>query len=436
MLAVVFYTFSIFFLVATFALWRRFVQKKIFFKLDLISFAVFFNVIFLILIPLLLFRFFDVSNSYFDGVEAKSLLDLLDWTIWVLCYFLFVFYWVSTQTALSVRRLYFNRTFKIDFNRAGNALTLVSVLSLAALLGLLSSDESLPLRQLFSGKASAFELAISRSDFSQATTFFGILSKEIIKNYLPLLFPLMVAIKYEGWNTHWTKIGLCSAFFVSFFSMLWAIEKIAIMYFAISIYCVQIAYGKKISRAATFLMGFVLFVLVVLSFYLVYFSKIDEEGTGYLVDVFLHRATTQAVGYVLAFNYFPGQLDFKYLSGISGFLASLSGEQFSSVYGAVIDYAEPDFADISGAMSSFSMGDAWGLFGVVGVLICPFVLGLYYGLANSVVYTRSKLPWLLLFVMLFSKPYIASGFYGFLYPVGFLSILIPYWIFLKFVRVR
>ena len=124
MLAFVFYIFSIFFVVAAFVYWRELVQKGVFLKLDLISFSICFNVIFLISIPLLLFRFGGVKNYYFEGVGEKDLTIVLDWAIWVLCYFLLVFFWVSVQTTLAVRRASLNRIFRINVNLAGKVLSL------------------------------------------------------------------------------------------------------------------------------------------------------------------------------------------------------------------------------------------------------------------------------------------------------------------------
>lgn len=405
-------------------------------EIDLIKFSIIFNVIFLIGIPLILFRYFDAENNYLEGIEREKLIAILNVAIGILLYFVPAFYFIAKKTELFISKYSFVRHGNYNLRQIGIFVSFLGLLGFCFELILLISDEATPLRRLFSGEISAIELAYARSDFSQAKDPLAIIAKEIIKNYLPLIFPLILALHYEGTRWRLKSSSMITAFFCSLLATMWSIEKLSIIYFTLSVVAVRLIYGWRPNLKKIIFIGSSSLLALLTAFYFIYLSKIETEGIEYLFEIFTHRASTQAVGYILALFYFPDLIDFRYLSGISNALASLQDEKFASVYGLVIDYAAPEFADVSGAMSSFSAGDAWGLFGTVGVIFCPIVLGWYYGVANAAMWAKNKLPIVPIFVLLFSRPYISTGFYGFIYPVGFLQVLLPYWVMLIYFRTQ
>jgi len=397
-------------------------------RLDLISFVIYFNLILLIGSSLLLFNFLGVSNSYFDPYPVRK---VMDFALLVFFYFLVFFYYSSK---------FFCHFFFVklnidddcfDFSKIYNFLAVLSWLSFVFLLFQIIFGQDVAIKNFFSMSNTSLELATSRAETTQASGFFAVLVKELLKNYIPLIFPLMLMLKRLGFRSEFFDFNFFIAFFASLLATIWFIEKASVVYFGLSILAVHLCFDPKFSFRRTLLYVSILLFLLIGMFYFFYLNAVEKDGVGYLVQILSHRFTTQAAGYVLALYIFPDYIDFRGVSGISGFFASVVGNKFQSTYGILIDFLDPENAAISGAMSSFAVGDAWGLFGIWGVLVSPFVCGAYYGLANLPFKGGSRVILMPLVVFLFSKPLLASGFYGFIYPVGMLSILLPYWFFLR-----
>ncbi|HNY30989.1 MAG TPA: hypothetical protein PKO15_08880 [Fibrobacteria bacterium] len=396
---------------------------------DLIGIAIYYNLLFLIGIGLYAIYFGLISNSYLDDIDYGS---VMPWAVMYFNVFIVVFLAVSRLVCRGVLNVAKNGDgFDVLIGRKFKNIT---YLLFFGLLILFAISENAPLKSLFTGDLSNIALAVLRSDASHGGGFFDKVKTELIKNFLPLLFPIGIALYFER---RILILPLIVSGIVSLVSLMWFIEKASVVYFALSIVCVVFMYrpsALRVSMQSAVFLGITFFFLAFM-FYFVYAKQVNSEGFGYLLDIFEHRFSTQSVGYILSFLYFPEELRFRGLAGISNMLARFSGEDFQSVYACLIDYIEPEFASISGSMSSFSGGDAWGLFGYPGLIIAPLVCGVYYGVANSAFYSR-RLRFLVfpLTITLFYKPILASSFFGFLFPVGFTQLLIGYWAFAKVVK--
>lgn len=397
-------------------------------KLDLISFVIYFNLIFLIGFSLLLFNFSDVSNSYFDPYPVEKVMGFS-----LLAFFYFVVFFCYASKFFChyfLVKLDIDDNF-FDLSKIYDVLVVLSWLSFGFLIFHIVFGQNVAIKNFFSMNSTSLELATSRAETTQASGFLGVLVKELLKNYIPLLFPLLLMIRRLGFRSKFLMTNLIIAFFASLIATAWFIEKASVVYFGFSILAVHLCFDLNVSFGRILSYLSLLFFFLVGMFYFFYLNAVERDGVGYLIQILSHRFTTQVAGYVLALYVFPDYIDFRGISGISGFFASVAGDKFQSTYGILIDFLDPENAAISGAMSSFAVGDAWGLFGIWGVLISPFVCGVYYGLANLPFKGRARVILMPLVIFLFSKPLLASGFYGFLYPIGMLSILLPYWLFLR-----
>lgn len=396
---------------------------------DLIGVAVYYNLLFLIGAGLYLIYFQALSNSYLDGIDYRS---VMPWAVMYFNVFIVTFIAVSRLVCWKVLSVTKN---SCDFDIVrGRKFVLATYLIFVVVVLLLVFSENAPIKSLFTGDFSNIALAILRSDASHGSGIIENVKTELIKNFLPLLFPIGIALFFERLIT---VLPLIVSGIVSLISLMWFVEKASVVYFALSIVCVVFMYRPKLLRisAQTVIFSAVTICFLLLMFFFVYSKQVDSEGYGYLIDIFEHRFSTQSVGYILSLLYFPDDLRFRGLAGISNILARISGEEFQSVYACLIDYIEPEFASISGSMSSFSGGDAWGLFGYSGLIMAPLICGIYYGAANSAFYSsRMRVLLFPLTITLFYKPILASSFFGFLFPVGFAQILIGYWAFLKVVK--
>ncbi|HCI7174737.1 hypothetical protein R4641_15095 [Acinetobacter baumannii] len=139
------------------------------------------------------------------------------------------------------------------------------------------------------------------------------------------------------------------------------------------------------------------------------------------------RLFTQAGGVAYSFYMYPNFLDFKYFNGISSFLSGLNGSQFSSVYGDLIDNAVPEDSDISGALSSFAAGDAYGLFDWYGIILGPIFASFFYCLFYYLgAQGNIKHVFVGIYAVYFGNAYLASSFYSFVWPVGIFISLFPF----------
>ena len=130
----------------------------------------------------------------------------------------------------------------------------------------------------------------------------------------------------------------------------------------------------------------------------------------------------------MAVHYFDSH-DFLYLSGISNSLAALVGENFQSPYSLLIDFYVPEYAETSGALSSFAVGEAYALFGLIGVFLSGIIVGLYYSFFEATKHSNFlSVIFVGVYGLFFSHFYVASSFYGFLWPVGLAYQTIPFFI--------
>ncbi len=185
----------------------------------------------------------------------------------------------------------------------------------------------------------------------------------------------------------------------------------------------------------------VLFYGLIFSSFIVFMYYITTLNTNSSLDVILTTAKNrffgQAGGVGYAFYIYPTFMDHKYFTGISSFLSSLSATQFSSVYGDLIDYAVPEYADISGAMSSFAAGDAYGLFGWWGIIIGPSFVALFYYLFYYMsVKGNARVLFIGMYGLYFGNAYLASSFYSFVWPVGMVLSISPMLIFYFFSSIK
>lgn len=184
----------------------------------------------------------------------------------------------------------------------------------------------------------------------------------------------------------------------------------------------------KISNIKMTVYGFGFIVLIILMYYV---TTLHSDTTfENILTTAKYRFFGQAGGVGYAFYMYPTFLDFKYFTGVSNFLSGLSATQFSSVYGDLIDYAVPEFSDISGAMSSFAAGDAYGLFGWWGILIGPlFVAFFYYLFYYMSIRGNASVLFIGMYGLYFGNAYLASSFYSFIWPVGMVISISPVLIF-------
>jgi len=276
-------------------------------------------------------------------------------------------------------------------------------------------------------KFDTLELELKRALLSLGSGFL-VFNKLIIKSWIPILSYLYLYLffKKKIFFRRIDKFYLCLSIFMGVVASLWFFEKAVIVFYLFGIVGIYVFSGNLLKIKYVLILPFVGILLVAGMYLLTYQDKI--ENTQYLIDILIHRTTSQSTGSVMAIDYFMRH-DFFYFSGVSNLLASLNNDVFRSPYGAIIDYYVPESAATSGAMSSFVTGEAFGLFGPIGVLISGVIVGIYYSFFEA---TKASDFLSIIFVGLygiyFSHFYVASSFYSFVWPVGILYSILPFFL--------
>ncbi|QLJ07986.1 O-antigen polymerase [Pseudoalteromonas sp. JSTW] len=276
-------------------------------------------------------------------------------------------------------------------------------------------------------KFSTSKLEVLRSNYTHGGGFFTF-NKLVLKSWIPMLSYLSFYLyinrraEYKSIDVvfHWVSLVLgvlCS---------IWFFEKSVLFFYFFGLIGIYIFSGGKLTKKITLFTPVLAFFLVSIMYILVNQDKIVNNQ--YLFDIILHRTSTQATGSVMAVHYFETH-EFLYLSGISNSLAALVGETFQSPYARLIDYYVPEYAETSGALSSFAVGEAYGLFGIYGVIISGFVVGIYYSFFESIRESDFfSVTFIGVYGLFYSHFYVASSFYSFLWPVGLVYQVFPFFL--------
>lgn len=234
---------------------------------------------------------------------------------------------------------------------------------------------------------------------------------------------LFLLIKATGYQRF-----LCILFFAIFIiigvlASISGFEKSRLAFFLIGLIGIWIYAGGRVNIAVWIVAALASLILVALG-YLIYGSA---ASLPYLAQAIVHRTSTQAVGAILAFDWYPKIMPFKGLAGLSSFLADLLHQHFSTPYADIIDRWDPANAATSGSMASFATGEAYGLFGWFGVLISPVVAALYFGALEATKRAKAIQPICAsAYGLFFGMPFLATGFYSFFWPVGFVYAFGPF----------
>jgi hypothetical protein len=274
---------------------------------------------------------------------------------------------------------------------------------------------------------SAIELAVLRHEGSQNAVF-----KILRHSWIPCTFYCWAYIYHSRKKYKIEKKLLAKLRFYVGFSLLlgviasiWAIQKSLVASFLLGWLGIYLLASNKKLNLKLLSLPVLVFVITIFSFY--YFLANDVQNLDSIFEVIVNRFFAQAAGVAYAFFAFPDIFEFKYISGISNFLASVTGEKFSSPYADLINHADPVHAEISGAMSSFVAGEAYGLFGWFGVFLGPFFVAFWYALfAVGSENNNTSVMFVGQYGLFFGNAYMASSFYSFLWPVGFAYSMIPF----------
>lgn len=277
------------------------------------------------------------------------------------------------------------------------------------------------LMKLFDG-ATALDISIARSEVGGNSLF------QLLRNsWVPLTsYTCLYLFLNNKIKKNWLVLSIICAVICA----LWSGAKSTLASLMLGYLGVYIISKKNLKLSNLKIIFFaIIFIAFILLMY--YLTTLHSDTTfENIITTAKFRFFGQAAGVGYSFYMYPTFFEHKYFTGVSTYLANISGNQFSSVYGDLIDYAVPEFADISGAMSSFAAGDAYGLFGWWGILIGPAFAAFFYFLFYYLtVAGNARILFIGMYGLYFGNAYLASSFYSFVWPVGMILTISPMLVF-------
>ena len=273
-------------------------------------------------------------------------------------------------------------------------------------------------------------VAVKRNELSQGGGILK-LNKLFMKSWVPMhsyLFFYVICLLPSIRPMH--KFFLAVSVVSGVFASLFFLEKAVLFLYVFGFVGVYVYAGRSLKVYYIVFSFLLALALVSIMYMLTYGDRIVDFV--YLKNIILHRVMTQSVGSVMAFDYFS-TFEFKGMAGVSNFWASLNNEVFSSPYADIIKYYVPETADISGALSSFVTGEAYGLFGLYGVFASGMIIAFWYAFFEATKYSKAlSVIFVGVYGLYFSHPYVASSFFGFVWPLGLLYNILPFVLLLIF----
>lgn len=386
-------------------------QKLVFFR----------EYLFLTMIPYLYYIYDDRYQSHYIYSQLDSDIYFKYAAIFA---FIFIVFFLLTykflEPALSKSISKFN--VPLNFSRLKKSLRFLTVFFVLYLVVVTIKNDAGLIGLM---KFNLLELESKRAFLTQGSGFLT-LNKIILKSWVPILSYLYL---YLYWANKFRfnrvdKVFLSLSIISGVMASIWFFEKSVIVFYLFGVAGIYVYSGRLLSKKLTLLFPFAVIFLVALMYTSIYQEKIVDNQ--YLVDILLHRTFSQSTGSVMAIHYFSNH-DYFYFSGVSNLLASISGDTFQSPYGAIIDFYVPETAEYSGAMSSFVVGEAFGLFGLFGVLLSGVIVGIYYSFLEATKHSNFlAVIFVGLYGLFFSHFYVASSFYSFLWPIGFAYSIAPF----------
>lgn len=255
-------------------------------------------------------------------------------------------------------------------------LSFLSISSVAYTLMLLPTN---PLFAAFSG-FDALALAGLRQEASRE--FAG---NVYVRNIFAIgLTPVMTYIAYSYWKKDRKLLDgawFILMFIAAFFILTYDLSKSPFVIFLVGFLFLNVVVNGGVSARVFNYFIVVAFVLIVGAYYLVMdvmdvmdFSVLFSFRTGIGGRVFFG----QAAGTYFAFEHFPRTENFIGFGSLSSFLSGVNGGYSERMARILMTIFNPEAVEngLAGVMNTLFMAEAWANFGLVGVILAPFYVGL------------------------------------------------------------
>ncbi len=305
-------------------------------------------------------------------------------------------------------------------------LYIFSVISILSVIYVLNALESMPISGVIQGLAHE-ELAALRQSASR--DFQGNI---YIRNIFALgLTPILAYISFAYYKMTKNKFDLIwflLLFIATLFILTYNVAKSPFIQFLLGFLFLNILLNGSIKRKTLF----IFFGLVILLFVFLYFviSNITDPSIlfSYNSGILGRILLSQAAGTYLSFDLFPRGIDHIGFASMSGLLNSIFNiESVDRSARLLMDnyFHSKIINGTGGVINSLFIGEAWANFGLIGVLVSPFYIGMIIQTLFMFFLKMPKTPLLLgLFAFFSYKGGVMGGFNDYIYSPGYTVLVL------------
>ncbi|USD60281.1 hypothetical protein J4N45_17590 [Vibrio sp. SCSIO 43140] len=251
----------------------------------------------------------------------------------------------------------------------------------------------IPILRVFTS-SSAWDLA--RLRMSLKSDFGG---NSFIRQVLGLMLTPFLSyvffIYYRTTKSAWHLIAFVVYSLLSVLILTYNFEKAPLLIYLIGFILIHVLTNFILSRVKFYKAAFSILVLVVFMYVFIMGKEISglfdiNNGGGILQRVLI----SQVVGVFVSFQMFPEIEPFVGLSGLSVFSVPFGIEQSPGVSKLMMNYANPEGTDsgTAGFLVSLFVSEAWGNFGLFGILFSPLYVGYLIQIVNVMLMKIKKSP--------------------------------------------
>ncbi len=311
-------------------------------------------------------------------------------------------------------------------------LLLLSFISICSVIYTMYCLPEIPMIKLLKG-GSTMELMGLR--VSASREFSG---NQYVRNILAItLTPIITLIYFSYYKMTKLKKDKYIFFLMFFFAIIiltYNLAKGPFVAFILSFMFLKVLIDGEVKKKVLYAFGVSVFLLIIIAYIKIsqtvdIISLLSHYNSGIIGRIIL----SQSAGTYLMFDIFPNNYDFIGFDSISSVISSAFNLDHSErAARMVMMHIYPNNLDHVGVMNSLFIAEAWANFGVIGVVLAPFYVGMVLQILYLTFLKLKKTPIILgLFAFLTYKSSITGGFNDYIYNAGYLIIFIIF-IFLYF----
>lgn len=300
-------------------------------------------------------------------------------------------------------------------------------LSLASILAVFYTFYTLgevPLLTALAG-GDAISLAVARVDAS-----LGFSGNVYVRNLLGIvLTPILAFVSYgylQQTGSLRDRAWFCTMLVAAFLMLTYDLSKAPIVWFALGFLFLRVLTDGSVSKTVFYLFGCLVLAILLGSYWLL--GKVTDPSIlfSYNTGIGGRVLLSQSAGTYFAFEHFPATRGFIGFASLSSFVSEAFGlphsDRAARIMMGIFDPAAVEQGSLA-VMNSLFIAEAWANFGLVGVLIAPFYVGLFIQ-TLFLFFLRSRKTPVLVGVLAFLslRLPVTGGFNDFIYAPGLANI--------------